>query len=155
MMKLLKFGDAATELNEETDILEDALEAARVRVEADNWPPPGSIAERDRVWFPYAPTKIDDDEVDRAYVFYNQEGEPVFISHTVDEETLPDGSRQRVMFVDFEAADASGEVSPYVNTNSGDARAVIRTAFSKAEEDAREMGVNIIRFSRGDSEGIM
>ena len=145
--------DAATELNEETDILEDALEAARVRVEADNWPPPGSIAERDRVWFPYAPTKIDDDEVDRAYVFYNQEGEPVFISHTVDEETLPDGSRQRVMFVDFEAADASGEVSPYVNTNSGDARAVIRTAFSKAEEDAREMGVNIIRFSRGDSEG--
>ena len=145
--------DTAAELNADVDRLEAALEAARVRVEEGNWPPPGSIAARDRVWFPYSPTKIDDDSVDRAYVFYNQEGEPVFVSHTVDEETLPDGSRQRVMFVDFESADATGEVSAYANTNSGDARAVIRAAFSKAEDDAREMGVNIIRFSRADSEG--
>ena len=145
--------DTAAELNADVDRLEAALEAARVRVEEGNWPPPGSIAARDRVWFPYSLTKIDDDSVDRAYVFYNQEGEPVFVSHTVDEETLPDGSRQRVMFVDFESADATGEVSAYANTNSGDARAVIRAAFSKAEDDAREMGVNIIRFSRADSEG--
>jgi hypothetical protein len=121
---------------------------------ADSWPPAGSLAATDpNASAPYALKRIQDDSVDRAYMFYNQDGEPVFVSHTVAEETLPNGRTERVMYVDFESTTADGEVTSFVNTGSGDPLQVIRTAFSKAEADAEELGVNTVFITRGDVDG--
>ena len=121
---------------------------------ADSWPPAGSLAATDpSASSPYVLQRIEDDSVDRAYTFYNQDGEPVFVSHTVAEETLPNGRTERVMYVDFESTTADGEVTSFVNTGSGDPLQVIRTAFSKAEADAEELGVNTVFITRGDVDG--
>lgn len=111
---------------------------------------------------PYVVTKIEEGHpyfsksgnAWRQYVFKNAQGDDILITHSVFQETMRSGGPQEtVMRVDFEALDKDGDMTSFISTASGDARQVIRTAFSKALQDAEEAGINIVTFGRSDVEG--